>query len=269
MKMGVFSRMTGLSQKALRIYDRSGLLSPARVNRETRYSYYLPGQLPDAMRIKMMRQLGISLDDIKVLMEKRAPDEINDFLERQADKLKRQIWECERALLFLEQLMRDYDSVLNMYEVTEAEFAGCVVISIREEVAKKKFDEKVEEHRNRLTAFLASSGVSLAGHSMALLHHEEFSPKCFDLETCMPVERAVRCCGDIVCRTLVGASVIKTTHAGSYDGIEAAYGALLRWMENNSRTPLRPMMEIYVAGPDGVPREDCRTEVVWPVSGTA
>jgi DNA-binding transcriptional MerR regulator len=267
--MGVFSRMTGLSQKALRLYDQSGLLCPARVNGETRYRYYLPGQLSDAMRIKMMRQLGVSLDDIKVLMEKRAPDEINDFLERQADKLKRQIWERERALLFLEQLMRDYDSVLNLYEVTEAEFAGRVVISIREEVAKKKFDERVAEHRDRLTAFLASSGVRPAGHSMALLHHEELSPKCFDLETCVPVERAVGRSGDIVCRTLAGASVIKTTHAGAYDGIEAAYGALLRWMENHSRTPLRPMMEIYVAGPDGAARDDCRTEVLWPVSGPA
>ena len=265
MKMGLFARMTGLSQKALRLYDQSGLLRPARVNGDTGYRYYLPEQLSDAMRIKMMRQLGVSLDDIKILMKKRAPDEINDFWERQAEKLKRQIWERERALLLLEQLMRDYDSVLSLYEVTEAEFAGRVVISIREEVAKRKFDAKVAEHRERLTAFLNSTGARQTGQSMALLHHEQISPKRFDLETCLPVERAVPCGGGIVCRTLDGASVIKTTHAGPYDGIEAAYGALLRWTENHSRVPLRPMMEIYVEGPDGVERDNYRTEVVWPV----
>lgn len=37
MTIGSFSRATGISTRALRSYDRLGLLSPARVDPETRY----------------------------------------------------------------------------------------------------------------------------------------------------------------------------------------------------------------------------------------
>jgi len=59
-----FSAATGLSVKALRLYDERGLLVPARVDRTTGYRRYADGQIATAGRIALLRRAGIGLADI-------------------------------------------------------------------------------------------------------------------------------------------------------------------------------------------------------------
>ncbi|WP_187369664.1 MerR family transcriptional regulator [Fodinicola acaciae] len=60
---GEFSQLSGLSNKALRIYDEQGLLRPAEVDEWSRYRRYAAGQLDAAVRLKAARAAGISLAD--------------------------------------------------------------------------------------------------------------------------------------------------------------------------------------------------------------
>jgi DNA-binding transcriptional MerR regulator/GNAT superfamily N-acetyltransferase len=59
-----FSAATGLSVKALRLYDERGLLVPARVDRTTGYRRYTEDQITTAGRIALLRRAGIGLADI-------------------------------------------------------------------------------------------------------------------------------------------------------------------------------------------------------------
>jgi DNA-binding transcriptional MerR regulator len=56
-----FGRRSGLSHKALRLYDLSGLLPPAEVDPVTGYRLYSPAQLERARRISLLRQLDMPL----------------------------------------------------------------------------------------------------------------------------------------------------------------------------------------------------------------
>lgn len=60
-----FSAATGLSVKALRLYDERGLLVPARVDRATGYRRYVEDQIATAGRIALLRRAGVGLADIK------------------------------------------------------------------------------------------------------------------------------------------------------------------------------------------------------------
>jgi len=60
-----FSSATGLSAKALRLYDERGLLVPARVDRITGYRRYAEDQVATAGRIALLRRAGIGLADIE------------------------------------------------------------------------------------------------------------------------------------------------------------------------------------------------------------
>jgi protein phosphatase len=60
-----FSAVTGLSVKALRLYDERGLLVPARVDRATGYRRYAEDQIATAGRIALLRRAGIGLADIE------------------------------------------------------------------------------------------------------------------------------------------------------------------------------------------------------------
>jgi DNA-binding transcriptional MerR regulator len=68
MSIGEFARRSRLSPKALRLYDELGLLPPARVDEDSGYRYYAASQLDHARLIAALRQLQISLAEIKLIL---------------------------------------------------------------------------------------------------------------------------------------------------------------------------------------------------------
>jgi DNA-binding transcriptional MerR regulator len=67
--IGKFSFMTRLSQKALRLYDRKGLLVPEAKDPFTGYRYYTVAQLEKGMKIKTFTFLGFSLEEVSGLLD--------------------------------------------------------------------------------------------------------------------------------------------------------------------------------------------------------
>jgi DNA-binding transcriptional MerR regulator len=76
-----FSAVTGLSVKALRLYDERGLLVPARVDRATGYRRYAKDQIVTAGRIALLRRAGISLADIQRFLAAPTAAVIDRWLE--------------------------------------------------------------------------------------------------------------------------------------------------------------------------------------------
>lgn len=64
LRIGDFSRLSGVSIKALRHYDDIGLLRPAAIDEDTSYRHYTGSQLVLARRIAALRDLGFSLSEI-------------------------------------------------------------------------------------------------------------------------------------------------------------------------------------------------------------
>jgi DNA-binding transcriptional MerR regulator len=67
--IGEFARLARLSPKALRIYDQSGLLPPARVDPATGYRWYSTEQVEQARLVSSLRQLGMPLAEIKPVLQ--------------------------------------------------------------------------------------------------------------------------------------------------------------------------------------------------------
>ncbi|MGV9599238.1 MerR family transcriptional regulator [Streptosporangium sandarakinum] len=63
MSIGEFAELTGLSLKALRLYDEQGLLKPASVDPWSRHRRYSAAQLEPALRLKALRAAGVPLAD--------------------------------------------------------------------------------------------------------------------------------------------------------------------------------------------------------------
>ena len=63
-KIGDFSKMSKTTIKALRYYEKEGLLKPAFIDQDTSYRYYESSQLVDISKIISLRQIGLSIKDI-------------------------------------------------------------------------------------------------------------------------------------------------------------------------------------------------------------
>src|ERR1700744_207345 len=72
LSIGDFSRMTFLSVKALRHYHEVGLLLPAEIDAGSGYRRYDVAQVPRGQVIRRLRELGMPLEEVRLVMD--APD---------------------------------------------------------------------------------------------------------------------------------------------------------------------------------------------------
>lgn len=84
MSIGEFVQASGLSRKALRLYDDLGLLPPARVDPDSGYRSYAPAQLEQARIVAWLRRMGMPLATIRsvtALPPAAAAEEVASYLE--------------------------------------------------------------------------------------------------------------------------------------------------------------------------------------------
>ena len=67
-KIGDFSSMSKTTIKTLRYYEKEGLLKPVYVDLNTGYRYYETSQLMEISKIISLRQIGLSIKDIKNIL---------------------------------------------------------------------------------------------------------------------------------------------------------------------------------------------------------
>lgn len=67
--IGEFAALTGLTPKALRIYDRLDLLAPAAVDPLTGYRTYAPEQVERARLVAALRRVGVPLARIRTIAD--------------------------------------------------------------------------------------------------------------------------------------------------------------------------------------------------------
>lgn len=79
--VGEFSTLAQVSRRLLRYYDEIGLLKPARTDTFTGYRYYSAGQMAQLNRILVLKELGLSLEQIsRMLSDNITTDEMQGML---------------------------------------------------------------------------------------------------------------------------------------------------------------------------------------------
>ena len=112
LSIGAFSRATGLSPKALRSYDRLGLLAPAHVDADTRYRSYAPEQIARGRAIRRLRELDVPLLEIAPLLD-APPEERRERLLAHQGRLALRSVEVKHALTRLQRLIEGKESIVN------------------------------------------------------------------------------------------------------------------------------------------------------------
>lgn len=72
----------------------------------------------------------------------------------------------------------------------------------------------------------------------------------FDVSAGFPVAAPVAASGRIVPFTLPGGTVATTMHIGPYDGVAAAYDAIMVWLGQEHLVPAGDPWEVYLDGPE-------------------
>ena len=107
MTIGQFAQSTGLSAKALRLYDEMGLLTPADVDATTGYRRYHPHQVRHGAQLAVMRRMGVPLELAGQVLSD--PDRAEDLFDHHAAQVHAR-HQAERAALAAGRaLLQSYD----------------------------------------------------------------------------------------------------------------------------------------------------------------
>jgi len=137
LKIGEVARLAGVPAKTLRYYEDIGLLSPAR-RTDSGYRLYGWRELEQIEFVRRAKLMGLSLDQIRGLVEVAEEGMPNAVLRRLDELLDRSLEETERRLeelrAFRESLLEYRDRAVEAEargacrcgERGESEFCGCV-----------------------------------------------------------------------------------------------------------------------------------------------
>jgi DNA-binding transcriptional MerR regulator len=107
LKIGEFSRLSQVTVKTLHHYDELGLIKPAHIDPVTNYRFYTIQQLPRIHRIMALKELGLSLEQIGLMLDEEMPTEqIRGMLRLKQAEIHQQMREEQRQLALVEFRLR-------------------------------------------------------------------------------------------------------------------------------------------------------------------
>lgn len=69
MMIGEIAEFFGVSRKAIRLYEKKGIMKPVEVDAQNGYRYYSADQVQQLNALLELKALGFSLDEIKTVMD--------------------------------------------------------------------------------------------------------------------------------------------------------------------------------------------------------
>jgi DNA-binding transcriptional MerR regulator len=108
--VGLVAGQSGLTPKALRHYDRIGLLRPAHVDHATGYRLYRGDQVAEARLVHLLRSLDLPLDQVRVAVAAWKSGDacvIGEVVRRHRDRLDARVTRLRGALHRIDHLLTE------------------------------------------------------------------------------------------------------------------------------------------------------------------
>jgi DNA-binding transcriptional MerR regulator len=264
--IGDFSRMTHLSIKALRFYHDQGLLEPARIDPDSGYRFYEPGQVPVAQVIRRFRDLGMPLDQIRTVL--RAPD-----LETRTKEIIAHLSAMEAKLAEMQMSVASLRALLEgpppgpavEFRSIPATPALAVRATVTVEEAWAWGAGAFAEIYDRI----AAAGLSPAGPGGALFPAGFFELEHAELTAFVPVPDLPRAEGRVRALTIPAVEAAVMLHAGPIGDMDQTYGQLGTVVAERAIGVDGPIREYYLVPFTEPDLSRHRTEICWPVFQTA
>ncbi|WP_018787124.1 MerR family transcriptional regulator [Micromonospora sp. CNB394] len=130
--IGELARVSGLTVSALRFYDRSGVLAPARVDPVTGYRWYTEEQVDPARLVAGLRRVGMPLTGIaEALRHRHRPAEVHRLLDAHLRRLEDGLADARRELSRIRSLIDPEETVVTTRLVLSRTDLAAAVDAVR------------------------------------------------------------------------------------------------------------------------------------------
>jgi DNA-binding transcriptional MerR regulator len=262
--IGRFAFLTGLSRRALRLYDERGLLRPARVDDWTGYRFYSLGQLADAELIRKLRAVDLPLDEVRTALAD--PVRLDELLDRHEVRLRERATESERMLALLQELREQKEEPVTLsIELREVPVLRAACVEIH--TALDRIGSDCGQAYERLAKSLGEMGIAPAGPALIGYPDEDFDPEAFHALIAFPVSGDPPADSGITMFDFAGGKAVVGTLTGPYEGLHKAWQEVHAWIaERGLRITAMPY-EVYRADHmQAASPAEIETDIVIPVA---
>ena len=261
LKISEFSKLSHLTIKALRFYEKEGLLKPASIDKWSGYRFYETSQLEIASKIKSYRQLDLSIEEIKAIFN---GSDVKEILQKKTESLVKDKQIIESRLSIIKSILEDKEM---KYQVTEKVIPEMIVYTA----------ETILKTYSDIMHWIPSVGqecLKLNPGIKCVEPHYEFCEyldgEYKDTDIHIRHNEAVTTIGKesefIKFKILPETKVLSIYHKGTYDTIGETYAFLMKYSDKNGYKAVGLAREYYI---DGIwnkeSKEDWLTEIQLPI----
>ncbi len=246
LSIGQFARRSLLSPKALRLYDRQGLLAPAEVDPVNGYRRYRESQLADARLIARLRKLDMPLADVATVIA--APEERrSDVLMAYWDAVERRVAAQRDLLTYVLIQLAGKERNFDMFEIKERDVPEQFMLTEQRHITVADLTAWMGATFGRMWEIAPQFG-GITGPVLAIYHGEVNEDSDGPVEICAPISSDQPEPPDVPTR-------IEPAHREAYTRLRkgqvefpqilSAYEAVEQWISTHGKTIGAPPREVY------------------------
>jgi len=272
-RIGEFSRIARVSARLLRYYDELGLLRPGVVDSLTGYRYYTSSQLQRLNRILVLRDLGLSLEQIGGVIDQEASaDQLRAMLEARRADAERALAEEAARLKQIEARIAQLDtgSGADLDDVLIRAEPALRIVSLRDTVASfLEARQIIGELARTLPKKLPRESL---GQIVGIAHSAEFEPDAIDVELGFVVNGELPATLPVVGKWTLGVrelpavpTMAACVRVGLPEHAHLVTGKIGRYVELNGYRLAGPSREVFLRPPRADRMEESVVEMQFPV----
>jgi DNA-binding transcriptional MerR regulator len=245
-----FGRLSGLSHKALRLYDMSGLLAPAQTDPATGYRLYSTDQLERARRISLLRQLDMPLATVAEVLAGSDEEAVARFDRWWAGQEATMRDRSGTRAYLRTKLLREADPTPLPDTVALREVPEKKIASVRRDVDQQSLVDTMYRSAHELREHVAAAGGVPAEEWWVLYYGPVTPDNEATIEVCVPFTGTIDPTGSIVIRlepAHTEAICAVTRDDCYYPRIILTYDAVESWVAGSGRPSLGVSREVYLS----------------------
>ncbi len=265
--VGEFSKITGLSIKAIHLYHEKGLLTPAQIDPQTGYRYFDGRNVEQARTVRKLREMSFSLEEIKIVLGNFEDDVLLlDVLESKREQIRAQLSHLKGIAKFLDAIIASEKEARTMAEsnvvIQEKDLAPLLV-------AGKRWKGRYQDSGSAFAELGKKVGRFLSDKPMNLYYDADFKEEDADIQSCFPLRtRPQKMPNGLLVQELPGGKFISVIHRGPYAELGKSYERLFAYLHEKGLRAQLPSREVYLKGPGMIFRGNPKnylTEIQIPV----
>ena len=267
-KIGDFARLSQVSVVTLRYYDEMDLLKPVKVDTFTGYRFYAANQLPCLNRILALKDLGFSLEQIRLMLaEGLTSEQLRGMLTVQRQEVEKRLSDEQERLRRIEARLRqiELEDKMPKYDIVIKNTPVMLVASRRVTIpTNDQVPQYLGPAYTEVYNYIREQGARDTGPCFALWHSPADVYENEDAEAVVPIERHLQGTDRVRVYELPSTQVAAVVHQGDFEEFAQGHAALLEWIDANGYRIVGPYREIYIKH-DKSELSDSTTEIQFPV----